>query len=91
MSKPKSKMKWAQLKKPSRLSRSSLLVVSAFVLVFVGLGSFYIARSEAAGHDCVKRTYSYVGARERSRTSTPCGTCPSDKRVYHSTTRASGF
>jgi hypothetical protein len=42
------------------MSRRSLFIVSAFVLVFVSLGSLYISNSEASGHDCVTRTYRYA-------------------------------
>lgn len=38
-----------------------MLIVGAFILVFVGLGTFYIGKSEALiGHDCMARTYSYA-------------------------------
>ena len=60
MSKTK-KPRYASLaNRVSRMSRRSLLIVAAFVLVFVGLGSLYISNSEAAGHDCVQRTYRYA-------------------------------
>lgn len=40
-----------------------MLIIGAFILLFVGMGTFYVAKSQAAviiGHDCVFRTYSYA-------------------------------
>jgi peptidoglycan hydrolase-like protein with peptidoglycan-binding domain len=48
------------VKRLQKLGRANLIIIGVFVLTFVGLGTFYVARSEAAGHDCVVRTYRYA-------------------------------
>jgi hypothetical protein len=57
---PKSKP--SLLQKVSSMSRRNLMVLGAFILLFVGTGTFFVTRTEAyaiVGHDCVFRTYSY--------------------------------
>ena len=40
------------------LGRANLSVALAFVLVFAGVGTWYVARSEAAGYGCAGNSYS---------------------------------
>jgi hypothetical protein len=40
------------------MSRSSVLIVAAFALVFVGMGTVYIGKSQAQGY-CVYHSYGY--------------------------------
>jgi|ERR1700683_814260 len=41
------------------IGRFNLSIVAAFVLAFVGFGTWYVSRSEAAGTPCVELSYSY--------------------------------
>ncbi len=84
---------WNKTYQKASLEQKKILLCSTFpegmMWQYPGLSNTKISPFYRAFLD-VEQGDKFSGARERSRTSTPCGTCPSDKRVYHSTTRAGG-